>query len=221
MLLYKHHKHPWKYLNCGMKRFGHRTRKQWYCVFKEAFAKFIVWVEWVPFSVCKVKNTKNKTKMYTILGSFHRRQFFFQTYLHYTKIITMCNKKGCSFNILPCNFLRWNRGLPKKLFLMFVSRVFHSWLLALLQVDAVIAGDGVFPAFAPPWCGEFGAGPRGRRRKIMLSILVEEAKNIKLLTIAILWFLEQTNSYCWTWVGSMMGTRLLLIVIFVWLIGWL
>lgn len=28
--------------------------------------------------------------------------------------------------ILPCNFLRWNRGLPKKLFLMFVNRVFHS-----------------------------------------------------------------------------------------------
>lgn len=122
---------------------------------------------------------------------------------------------------IPCNFLRWNRGLPKKLFLMFVSRVFHSWLLALLQVDAVIAGDGVFPAFAPPWCGEFGAGPRGRRRKIMFSILVEEFRNEKLLTIAILWFLEQTNSYCWTWVGSMMGTRLLLIVIFVWLIGWL
>lgn len=61
--------------------------------------------------------------------------------------------------MLPCNFLRWKRGLPKKLFLIFVNRVFHNWLLALLHVEAVIAGDGEFTAFAIPECGEFDIGP--------------------------------------------------------------
>lgn len=64
-----------------------------------------------------------------------------------------------TWSYLPCNFRRWNLGLPRKLFLMFVKRVFHNWLLALLQVDAVMAGDGALPAFATPRCGEFGAGP--------------------------------------------------------------
>lgn len=42
---------------------------------------------------------------------------------------------------------------------MLVNRVFHNWLLALLQVDAVIAGDGELPAFAALRCGELGTGP--------------------------------------------------------------
>lgn len=42
---------------------------------------------------------------------------------------------------------------------MFVNRVFHSWLLALLHVDAVIAGDGEFGAFPAVGCGEFDIGP--------------------------------------------------------------
>lgn len=41
---------------------------------------------------------------------------------------------------------------------MFVKRVFQIWLLALVQADADIAGDGGgWAEFAPPRCGELGA----------------------------------------------------------------
>lgn len=69
------------------------------------------------------------------------------------------NLNQIEMNELPCSFLRWNRGLPRKLFFIFVNRVFHSWLLALLHVEAVIAGDGALPAFATPKFGELGVGP--------------------------------------------------------------
>lgn len=52
--------------------------------------------------------------------------------------------------LLPCNFLRWNLGLPKKLFLILVNLVFHSWPPAVaLHADAVIAGDGAFKCGDP------------------------------------------------------------------------
>lgn len=60
---------------------------------------------------------------------------------------------------LPCSFRRWNLGLPKKLFLIFVNLVFQSWLPALLQVDAVIAGEGGH-TLPPVLCGELGIGPK-------------------------------------------------------------
>lgn len=43
--------------------------------------------------------------------------------------------------------------------MIFVNRVFHSWLPALLHVDAVIAGeDG--STFPLPVCGELDIGPK-------------------------------------------------------------
>lgn len=64
--------------------------------------------------------------------------------------------KRWSSPILPCNFRLWNRGLPKKLFLILVSRVFHSWPPALLHVDPVITGGGVGTLPPTPECGDPG-----------------------------------------------------------------
>lgn len=48
---------------------------------------------------------------------------------------------------LLCIFLLWKRGLPRKLFLIFVNLVFHNWLPVL----------GLPPAeFGTPRCGEAG-----------------------------------------------------------------
>lgn len=44
----------------------------------------------------------------------------------------------------PCIFLLWNRGLPKKLFLMLVSLVFQSCCPEAGQVDPVIEADCAF-----------------------------------------------------------------------------
>lgn len=51
-------------------------------------------------------------------------------------------------NVL-CIFLLWKRGLPRKLFLIFVSRVFHNW--------PPLAGPPVeFELFVALRCGEAG-----------------------------------------------------------------
>lgn len=44
----------------------------------------------------------------------------------------------------PCIFLLWNRGLPKKLFLILVSLVFQSCCPEAGQVDPVIEADWEF-----------------------------------------------------------------------------
>jgi hypothetical protein len=47
-----------------------------------------------------------------------------------------------------CIFLLWNRGLPRKLFLMFVKRVFH--------ICPPLAGPPCWLALLPPRCGDAG-----------------------------------------------------------------
>lgn len=45
-----------------------------------------------------------------------------------------------NISYIPCIFLRWKRGLPKKLFLMLVSRVFQSCPPGVLQGEPGIPG---------------------------------------------------------------------------------
>lgn len=123
--------------------------------------------------------------------------------------------QGC----VPCNFLLWNLGLPRKLFLILVSLVFQSWPPVLLHVDPVITGGGA------PICGEPG-GVITTTIKGMLKIFMSAYYRFSFnwcksqeqflndseigLTITIVWFSKQWNSYCWTRIGSMMNWRWLL-----------
>lgn len=52
------------------------------------------------------------------------------------------------FHIL-CIFLLWKRGLPRKLFLMFVNLVFHNW-------PPLAGPPGEFELLVAPRCGDAG-----------------------------------------------------------------
>lgn len=82
---------------------------------------------------------------------------------------------------LPWSFLRWNRGLPRKLFLIFVSLVFHNWPPALLQVEPVITG-GCAATGAPPIWGEPGGVITMKQKIKYFSIgFCDRTERLKLL----------------------------------------
>lgn len=101
---------------------------------------------------------------------------------------------------IPCIFLRWNRGLPKKLFLMLVSRVFQSCPPGVLQGEPGIPGLLLFIMGDPLG---FTTARRERRADISSCHLcgVEGYHNGSTghahTTIRV-WIVEHTNGNCRT-----------------------
>lgn len=119
-------------------------------------------------------------------------------------------------DIVPCNFRLWKRGLPKKLFLIFVSRVFHIWPPALLHVDPVMTAGGVGTLLPTPGCGEPGIGAITadwckKKTKNFNSNSADNSIRCAIRTITIFSLWEQTDCYCWTGIGTVMGRRCLLL----------
>lgn len=95
---------------------------------------------------------------------------------------------------LPCNFLLWNLGLPRKLFLIFVKRVFHNCPPGALQGEPggttallFIKGEAV------------GFITVKETLKTLPSL-----KYLKKLTTICLWIMKHAYGNCGTWIGTVM-----------------